>query len=100
MPEKILDLHIHSRYSRACSPNLELPKIATACDRKGIDIVVTGDFTHPVWLKHIKENLTEVGNSGVYMLSSRASIAEGSLSSGARDSSTAVGMTMSELVII
>ena len=68
MPEKILDLHIHSRYSRACSANLELPKIAKACEQKGIDIVVTGDFTHPAWLKHIKENLVEVGKTGVYKL--------------------------------
>lgn len=67
MPEKILDLHIHSRYSRACSTNLELPKIAQTCEQKGIDIVVTGDFTHPAWIKHIKENLVEE-NQGIYKL--------------------------------
>ena len=65
--EKILDLHIHSRYSRACSANLELPKIAKACEQKGIDIVVTGDFTHPAWIKHIKENLVE-DKKGIYKL--------------------------------
>ena len=67
MPEKILDLHIHSRYSRACSPDLELPKIAHACEQKGIDIVATGDFTHPAWIKHIKENLVEFGQ-GIFRL--------------------------------
>jgi len=67
MSEKILDLHIHSRYSRACSADLELPKIAKACEQKGIDIVVTGDFTHPAWIKHIKESLMEV-RQGVYKL--------------------------------
>ncbi len=67
MVEKILDLHIHSRYSRACSADLELPKIAQSCEQKGIDIVVTGDFTHPAWIKHIKENLVEE-NQGVYKL--------------------------------
>lgn len=67
MPEKILDLHIHSRYSRACSMDLELPKIARACEQKGIDIVATGDFTHPAWIKHIKENLTEE-KQGIYKL--------------------------------
>lgn len=67
MFEKILDLHIHSRYSRACSADLELPKIAAACEQKGIDIVATGDFTHPAWIKHIKENLVEVG-LGIYKL--------------------------------
>ncbi len=67
MPEKILDLHIHSRYSRACSPDLELPKIAKTCEQKGIDIVATGDFTHPAWIKHIKENLVE-SSQGIYKL--------------------------------
>ena len=66
--EKILDLHIHSKYSRACSRDLELPKIATMCVKKGIDIVATGDFTHPKWFEHIKENLEEVGKTGLFKL--------------------------------
>jgi len=66
--EKILDLHIHSKYSRACSRELELPKIADACLKKGIDIVATGDFTHPKWFDHIKENLEEVGKTGLFEL--------------------------------
>lgn len=95
MIKKILDLHIHSRYSRACSANLELPKIARACEQKGIDIVATGDFTHPAWIKHIKESLVEVGNTGVYKLSSRASSQErrGIFPITDRDSSFDVGMT-------
>ncbi|TAN33625.1 DNA helicase UvrD [Patescibacteria group bacterium] len=68
MLKQILDFHIHSKYSRACSPDLELPKIAAACARKGVDIVATGDFTHPAWLGHIKENLSEIGESGLYEL--------------------------------
>lgn len=55
----ICDFHIHSKYSRACSKDLELPKIAKACERKGIDVVATGDWTHPAWFKHIKESLVE-----------------------------------------
>ncbi|MFH1253602.1 MAG: endonuclease Q family protein [Candidatus Uhrbacteria bacterium] len=55
----ITDFHIHSKYSRACSKELELPKIAKACERKGIDIVTTSDWTHPAWFKHIKETLVE-----------------------------------------
>ncbi len=73
MAEKILDLHIHSRYSRACSADLELPKIAKACEQKGIDIVVTGDFTHPAWIKHIKENLAEE-RQGIYKLKDNSSV--------------------------
>jgi uncharacterized protein (TIGR00375 family) len=67
MLEKIVDLHIHSKYSRACSKELELPKIAAACVKKGIDILSTGDFTHPKWVEHIEEMLEEE-NGGVYKL--------------------------------
>ncbi len=65
---QILDLHIHSKYSRACSPQLTLENIAKACQVKGIDIIATGDFTYPEWLRNIKEELEEVGNSGLYQL--------------------------------
>ena len=64
--EQILDLHIHSKYARACSPKLEIPNIAQACLEKGIDIVATGDFTHPKWFAHLEENLEEIGTSGLY----------------------------------
>ena len=68
MVKKILDLHIHSKYSRACSPGLDLFSIAEACEIRGVDIVATGDFTHPKWFEHIKESLEEIGNSGIYKL--------------------------------
>jgi len=73
MLKKILDLHIHSKYSRACSPQLELPSISKACEEKGIDIVATGDYTHPAWFSHIKENLIEDGKSGLYKLKDNSS---------------------------
>lgn len=59
MTRYIADLHIHSKYSRACSKDLEIPKINEWAKIKGIDIVGTGDFTHPLWFKHLKENLAE-----------------------------------------
>ncbi|PIZ94794.1 MAG: DNA helicase UvrD [Candidatus Magasanikbacteria bacterium CG_4_10_14_0_2_um_filter_37_12] len=65
--QQILDLHIHSKYSRACSKNLELPSIARACETRGIDIVATGDFTHPGWFAHMKERLVE-DIAGVFKL--------------------------------
>ncbi len=65
MIEQILDLHIHSKYSRACSKDLELPNIARVCETRGIDIVATSDFTHPQWFEHMKEELIEV-NDGIY----------------------------------
>ena len=63
----IVDLHIHSKYSRACSKDLNPWNIASACAKKGIDLVATGDFTHPEWFKLLKENLEESGN-GVFKL--------------------------------
>src|SRR3989339_157461 len=65
--EKVLDLHIHSRYSRACSRDLNLPQIAQACEQRGIEVVATGDFTHPAWLAHLQENLIE-DQPGLYKL--------------------------------
>lgn len=61
----ITDWHVHSKYSRACSRELELPKIAEWCERKGVNIVATGDWTHPKWFAHLEENLEEV-REGIY----------------------------------
>jgi uncharacterized protein (TIGR00375 family) len=63
----IADLHIHSRYSRACSRDLELAPIAAWCQLKGIELVSTGDFTHPTWFKDLHEKLEEMA-PGVYGL--------------------------------
>ena len=64
--QQILDLHIHSKYSRACSQQLTLSNIDAACRVKGVDIIATGDFTYPAWFANIKEQLEEIGNSGLY----------------------------------
>jgi PHP family Zn ribbon phosphoesterase len=69
--QQILDLHIHSRYSRACSPQLTLVNIEKTCRLKGIDIIATGDFTYPAWLESIKDELSETQpGSGLYRLKS------------------------------
>ncbi|MFA5162904.1 MAG: endonuclease Q family protein [Patescibacteria group bacterium] len=66
---QILDLHIHSRYSRACSPQLTLANLDRFCRIKGIDIIATGDFTYPEWFKNISEELEEIGpHAGLYKL--------------------------------
>lgn len=49
------DLHLHSRYSMACSNKMELPVMAKEAAKKGIDLVATGDCTHPEWLKDIRK---------------------------------------------
>ena len=53
----IADLHIHSRFSRATSPKLTLPYIERWARIKGINLVGTGDCTHPAWLKELNEQL-------------------------------------------
>lgn len=57
---QIADLHIHSKYSRACSPQLTLENIEKACRIKGVDIIATGDFTYPEWFLSIKDSLEEI----------------------------------------
>ncbi len=58
--EFVADLHIHSRYAYACSKNLTLANIAAAAKTKGIDLLATGDFTHPAWLAELEADLTQV----------------------------------------
>jgi uncharacterized protein (TIGR00375 family) len=51
------DLHVHSKYSRATSRDLDLEHLAHWAARKGIGVVATGDFTHPAWCAELKEKL-------------------------------------------
>jgi DNA helicase II / ATP-dependent DNA helicase PcrA len=51
------DLHIHSKFSRACSKDCDIPHLAAWALRKGISVVGTGDFTHPAWADELKANL-------------------------------------------
>lgn len=63
----IADFHIHSKYSRATSKNTDLDNIAYWAKIKGVDVMGTGDFTHYLWLKEIKEKLEPCGN-GVFCI--------------------------------
>ncbi len=63
----IADLHTHSKYSRATSRDMTLPVIASWAGRKGIDIVGTGDFTHPAHFASIHE-LLEPTEPGLFVL--------------------------------
>jgi len=53
----IADLHIHSPYSRATSKSSNLAGLAAWSGVKGIDVIGTGDFTHPGWFRELRENL-------------------------------------------
>ncbi|MGV8176327.1 MAG: endonuclease Q family protein [Candidatus Bilamarchaeaceae archaeon] len=53
----VADLHIHSKYARACSPSSNLEGLSAGAKIKGIDVLGTGDFTHPLWLAELKTGL-------------------------------------------
>lgn len=61
------DLHIHSRYSRATSKDCTPKYLDLWARKKGIQLVGTGDFTHPAWRKELEEKLVPEGN-GLYQL--------------------------------
>lgn len=61
------DLHIHSHYSRATSKDLNLESLYQWARIKGINVVGTGDFTHPLWFKELREKLEPDGN-GLFRL--------------------------------
>ena len=61
------DLHVHSKYSRATSRDLDLEHLAWWAARKGIEVVGTGDCVHPAWLAEIKDKLVAQGN-GLFRL--------------------------------
>ena len=53
----IADFHIHSKFSRATSEKTDLENISKWAEIKGVKVIACGDFTHPQWLKNIKEEL-------------------------------------------
>jgi uncharacterized protein (TIGR00375 family) len=60
--EFIADFHIHSKYSRATSRDMDIQHIAEWAKLKGITLMGTGDFTHHLWLEELKHNLEDLGN--------------------------------------
>ncbi len=64
----IADLHVHGRYSRATSEQMSIPEIGKYAKIKGLNLVGTGDFTHPDWLKEIKQTLTPEQETGLFKL--------------------------------
>ncbi|MFC2143355.1 endonuclease Q family protein [Candidatus Aenigmatarchaeota archaeon] len=75
---QVADLHIHSKYSRATSKYMDLPGIVKGAKIKGLDIIGTGDFLHPVWLKELKEKLSF--SNGIYEYSNVKFVLTGEVS--------------------
>lgn len=58
----IADLQIHSRYSRATSKTINLNNLEKYARLKGLNLLGTGDITHPLWLQELKKDLKEDGS--------------------------------------
>jgi uncharacterized protein (TIGR00375 family) len=67
MPPFYADLHIHSKFSRACSRDCDLEHLALVGRRKGISVIGTGDFTHPTWFEELESTLVPA-EPGLYRL--------------------------------
>lgn len=63
----IADLHIHSRFSRATSRSMSIPALAASAAIKGINLLGTGDFTHPAWLEELR-SLLEPAEPGLFRM--------------------------------
>jgi len=71
--EFIADLHVHSPYSRATSPDCSLAGLQAWAAVKGIGVVGSGDFTHPAWFTRLQEEL-EPAEAGLYRLKSSVAV--------------------------
>ncbi len=67
MKEYIVDLHLHSKYSRAVSKDMNLEEMSLWGDKKGIEVLSCTDFTHPAWFAELKQKLKPQKN-GLYKL--------------------------------
>jgi len=63
----IADLHIHSKYSRATSKDMDVDHLNKWAKIKGIKVLGTGDFTHHLWVKELKRKL-EPAESGLFKI--------------------------------
>lgn len=67
------DLHLHSKYSAGSSEHMDLETIAYYAQLKGLDILGTGDFTHPKWLSSIEDKLESKLDDGMFKLRRKGS---------------------------
>ncbi|MDD5429445.1 MAG: endonuclease Q family protein [Candidatus Omnitrophica bacterium] len=63
----VADLHIHSKYSRATSRDMDIPNLTRWAKLKGVGLLATGDFTHHLWLQELKQYLKPLPGKGLYV---------------------------------
>ena len=63
----LVDLHIHSKYARGCSPKMDIAHMAASAKVKGLQLVGTGDATHPKYFEEIKKETTKGKNEDSFL---------------------------------
>lgn len=79
--EFVADFHIHSKYSRATSKDMDIPHLAKWAKLKGVTLLGTGDFTHHLWLQELKQHLNPQEDKGLFLHEGIYFILSGEISS-------------------
>jgi uncharacterized protein (TIGR00375 family) len=62
----VADLQLHSKYAMATSKDMDLEHMAEGARLKGLNLLGTGDFTHPSWFENLKSKLEPEEGSGLF----------------------------------
>ncbi|MBI3859701.1 MAG: DNA helicase UvrD [Thaumarchaeota archaeon] len=62
----VADLQLHSRHALATSKDMDLEHMAAGAKAKGLQLLGTGDFTHPLWFAELKEKLKPAEGEGLF----------------------------------
>ncbi len=62
----IADLQLHSKYALATSKNMDLEHLAEGAKIKGLNLLGTGDFTHPKWFSELRTKLVPISDTGLF----------------------------------
>ena len=76
----VADLQLHSKHAMATSKDMDLEHMAEGARSKGLDLLGTGDFTHPTWFKELKSKLAPVAGSGLFSYSGMTWMLSGEVS--------------------
>ena len=76
----VADLQLHSKYALATSRNMDLEHIAEGARVKGLNLLGTGDFTHPVWFSELRKNLEPIQGTGLFSYGGIAWVLAGEVS--------------------
>ncbi len=63
----IFDGQLHSKYSRATSQNMNIEGLSEGARIKGLNLLGTGDFTHPLWFNELRNKLEELSGLSLFV---------------------------------